>query len=240
MVSLHTAKVVGWVYILVFTLAFLLYGFYAPTASIFENTYERNYKPTDLYFTQRWSPQFFYVGSIVFLCLVPLTLAFALEDTIGAQTRSGSLVFRRFIFHLVVVAVLMIWFGITVLIFGSVNWANANRGEASNAFNPSNDPRWCCFYFALETGCFTKQACNVGGSITDLTVNGVFLFYYWFGVAFILMMLVDVLLVLLLIKPAYYAGQGAAELNESLIPMSHAVVSGNSGAARAIAYKHRK
>jgi hypothetical protein len=239
MVSIYTAKVIGWVYILVFTIAFLLYGFYSPTASIFEDTYERNYNPTDLYFSQRWSPQFFYVGSVVFLCLVPLTLAFALDDTDGSQTRGGSLVFRRFIFHLIMVVILMIWFGITVLIFGSINWANANRGEASNAFNMANDRKWCCFYFTLETGCFTKTPCNVGGSITDLTVNGVFLFYYWFGVAFIVLMLVDVLLVLLVIKPAYHAGQGAAELAESLIPMSNAV-GGNSGAARAIAYKHRK
>lgn len=216
-VPLSTAKNVGWVYILFFTLGFLVYGFYAPTATTFENTYERNYKVTDLHYSQRWSPYFVFIGGIVFLCLVPITLAFALDDTKGSISRGGGLAFRRFIFHIVVVACLMIIFGVTTLIFGSLNWSHANRGEATNAYNPANDDKWCCFYYTLETGCFTKQACNAGGNVADLKTNGVFLFQYWFSVAYLLLMLIDVLLVALLYLPSFRAAAENNELEEGLL-----------------------
>lgn len=235
MVSIYTAKIIGWVYILIYTIGFLIYGFFGPTATNFDYTYQRNYKPTDIFYSQWWTPQFFYIGSIVFLCLVPITLAFGMDDTQGSQTRAGTVVFRRIIFHLVVVVILLVWFGITTLIFQSINWANANRGDASNVYNQANDPRFCCFYFNLEVGCFTKQACNAGGSISELTVNGVFLFNYWFSVAYILLMVVDVVIVLLVIQPAFQEGQGGIELAESLIPTGS-----SNREARALSYKHRK
>lgn len=216
--QISTTKTVGWVYILLFTLGFLIYAFYAPTASTFENTYERNYKPTDFFYSQRWSPYFVYIGSIIFLCLVPITLAFALDDTQGSKTKSGELVFRRFVFHIVVIAVLLIWFGITTLIFGSINWANHNRPEASNAYNPANDDKWCCFYYTLETGCFTKQACNAGGNVSDLKVNGVFLFQYWFSVVYIILMIADILLVVFMYLPSFRANADNNELEDSLLP----------------------
>jgi hypothetical protein len=238
--EVSTAKTVGWVYILIFTLAFHVYAFYAPTASMFENTYERNYRPTDLFFSQRWSPYFFYIGSIVFLCLVPITLAFSLDDTEGSQSRGGSLVFRRFVLHIIVVSVLLIWFGITTLVFGSINWANANRPEASNAYNPANDDRWCCFYYTLETGCFTKQPCNAGGSVSDLKTNGVFLFQYWFSVAFILAMMIDVLLVVFLYLPSFRKAAEKQGLEEALLDTSKPPQNTKNRIAQAISYKSRK
>lgn len=219
-VPLSTAKNVGWVYILFFTIGFLIYGFYAPTASTFENTYERNYKVTDLFYSQRWSPYFFFIGGIVFLCLVPITLAFALDDTKGSTKSGGGLAFRRFIFHIFIVAILMIYFGITTLIFGSIDWSRANRGEAANAYNPANDDKWCCFYYTLETGCFTKQACNAGGNVADLKTNGVFLFQYWFSVAYLIMMVIDVILVALLYLPSFRAAAENDELQEGLLSSS--------------------
>lgn len=218
MVLVSTAKTVAFVYVLIYTLAFHIYVFYAPTASTFENTYERNYRPTDLFFSQRWSPYFVYIGSVVFLSLVPLTLLFAVDDTQGSRSKGGDLVFRRFVFHIIIVAILLIWFGITTLIFGSLFWANANRPEASNAYNPANDDRWCCFYYTLQTGCFTKQPCNAGGNVADLTTNGVFLFQYWFSVAFIVLMVVDILLVVFMYLPSFRAGAEHSELETKLLP----------------------
>jgi hypothetical protein len=236
MVTLSTAKTVGWVFILLYTLGLLVYCFWAPTASTFENTYERNYKPTDQFYSQRWSPQFFYIGSVTFWWLVPLTLAFALDDTEGSKTAGGT-VFRRFIFHFVVLTLLLIWFSITTLIFGSINWSQANRPEASNAYNPANDDRWCCFYYTFETGCFTKQPCNVGGAPADLKTNGLFLFEYWFSVAYILLTMVDILLVAFLIAPAFRRANVAAssELNVSLLSSNS-----NSAANKLVAYRSKK
>jgi len=242
-VSVETAKIVAWSYILVFCIAFSIYAFYVPTASYFENTYQRNYQPTDLFFSQRWSFYFFTVGSIVFLALVPITLAFALDDTKGSRNTNGGgdVVFRRFIFHLVVVAVLLVWYFITTLIFGSIAWSEANAPTSTNAFNPANDDRWCCFYFTFQTGCFTKQACNAAGNVSDLTTNSVFLIHYWFSVAHILVMLVDVLLVTLLYLPAYRAASGQTDLVESLLPSDSRMGALQKGSvAKAVAYKGRK
>jgi hypothetical protein len=233
--QLSTAKNVGWAYFFIFIIAYLIYAFYAPTASKFENTYERNYRVTDLFYSQRWSPYFFYIGSIVFLCLVPATLAFALDDTQGSRTKGGGLVFRRFVFHVIVVAILLIWFGVTTLIFGSLSWTQANRGEASNAYNPANDDRWCCFYYTLETGCFTKQACNAAGNVGDLTTNGLFLFQYWFSVAFILLMVIDVILVAFVYVPTFRANAESNELQETLLPTT-----AKNRIANAVNYKGRK
>jgi hypothetical protein len=235
MVSVATAKTVGWIFILIYAIGLLIYCFWGPTASTFENTYERNYKPTDLFFSQRWSPQFFYIGSVTFWWLIPLTLAFALDDTEGSKTQGGP-VFRRIIFHLVVLTILLIWFSITTLIFGSINWSQANRPEASNAYNPANDDRWCCFYYTFEVGCFTKQPCNVGGAPTDLKTNGLFLFDYWFSVAYILLTLVDVLLVALLIAPSFRANHSLKGDNPDL----NASLLGNSMAAKFVTYKGKK
>lgn len=241
-VSIETAKTVAWSYILVFCIAFSIYAFYVPTASYFENTYQRNYQPTDLFFSQRWSFYFFSVGSIVFLALVPITLAFAMDDTKGSAGSNGDVVFRRFIFHLVVVAILLIWYTITTLIFGSIDWSNANAPASTNAFNPANDDRWCCFYFTFQTGCFTKQACNAAGNVSDLTTNSVFLIHYWFSVAHILVMLIDILLVTLLYLPAYRAASGKDELSEVLLGVESRIggASNKANIARAVAYKGRK
>lgn len=234
---IQTAKNIGWVYTLFFTIAFIIYAFYGPTASKFENTYERNYKVTDLFYSQRWSAYFFYVGSIVLLCIVPISLGFALDDTQGSRTKGGDLVFRRFLAHIIFVAILLIWFGITTLIFGSINWTNANRGEASNAYNPANDDKWCCFYYTLETGCFTKQVCNAGGNVADLKTNDVFLFNYWFSVAFIILMVIDIILVAFVYLPSFRANAESSELQDSLLTPSK---SANSRVAGAISYKGRK
>jgi hypothetical protein len=244
-VSVETAKTVAWSYILVFCIAFSIYAFYVPTASYFENTYQRNYQPTDLFFSQRWSFYFFSIGSIVFLALVPITLAFAMDDTKGSRNVcncGGGLVFPRFIFHIVVVALLLIWFGLSTLIFLSIDWSNANAPASTNAFNPANDDRWCCFYFTFQTGCFTKQACNAAGNVSDLTTNSVFLIHYWFSVAHILVMLIDILLVTLLYLPAYRAASGKDELSESLLGVESRIggASNKANVARAVAYKGRK
>ena len=79
----------------------------------------------------------------------------------------------------------------------------------------------------METGCFTKQACNAGGNVSDLKTNGVFLFQYWFSVAYLIMMVIDVILVALLYLPSFRAAAENDELQEGLLSTTHSKVKGS-------------
>jgi hypothetical protein len=220
--SVHTARVAGNVFSAVFVIGLLVWCFYAPTVSNFENTYERTYQPTDGFYSQRWNLHFFHVGSICFFFLIPITLLWVLGDKEGSRSLSGQRVFRFRILHWIVLSLLFVWFLIAI-VFESINLGNANKGDPSNAFNPANDAGWCCIYYTFEVGCFVKApGCNTPFTTADLQVSGSFIFFYTFLILFESLLIIDAILMWTLIVPAFDAnqGQGLNDLEQPLKSVS--------------------
>jgi hypothetical protein len=170
----------------------------------------------------------------VFIWIAPLTLAFAVEDTKGRATadsnatgRGDGVVFWRIVMHLVLVALLVLWY-LAVFIYYLTLWANANVAVPSNFQNPANDPRFCCVYYNLDPHCTNSAPCDPGVSADMLVTNQVFLYTMWFGFVFIVALMVDLLLVMCLVWPSYKAhalGEGKrTTTTQSLAPLKNQYV----------------
>jgi len=226
--SISGIKTAGWVFVLLYWVLATIFQGVAPSLQNFDYTYLRPVTNPGTLQSQRWSFYFWIMVLYVSIWIVPLTLAFALDDTKGRPTvasdgvgKGNSIVFWRMIFHLVLVALLLLWY-MAVFIYGLTLWSNANVASANNVWNPANDPRWCCVWLNLENHdtnpsfpCINTAPCSPGVSADMLVVNPVFLYTLWFGFIFIVALLVDVLLVLCLVRPAYEAHAMGAEKRSS-------------------------
>lgn len=182
-----------WVYIFAFWAVLLVFQAYAPSANQFLHTYE--IAPVGTLVSERGSFNFVVSASFVFLWTIPITMAFALQT----QRPDDK---RRHLFHLVVTVILALWL-LAVFIYGCVDWANANKKNVSNYFNPANDPRWCCVNYVLSGApCANSVGCP-GVTETDLVTNKLFLFQYWFGFVFLLILVLDITLTLGLVIPTF-------------------------------------
>jgi len=209
--SLDNIKIGCWVYILLFWLAATIFLGAAPTLQTFEYTYLLPPAHPGALTSSRWTFYYWTVALFVLLWVVPITLAFAIEDTEGHPTEDSNatgkgdgVIFRRLVFHLIVTALLTLWY-VAVFIYYMTLWANANTTTPSNFQNPANDPRFCCVYYNLDPHCTNTAPCDPGVSADMLVTNQVFLYTMWFGFIFIVALLVDLLLVMCLVLPSYRA-----------------------------------
>jgi hypothetical protein len=129
---------------------------------------------------------------------VPLTLAFMVDDPLPS---SG-----RLVFHVILLVMLSLYY-LVVMAFWAFDYAKANEQTAGNAGNPANDPRWCCVNYALSPMCLNTIACP-GLSQADLHVDGLFLFKFWYLVAFLVMFGIDFVIVLANFRYAAAAAEG--------------------------------
>jgi hypothetical protein len=158
-----------------------VFTFYNPTAHSFKHTYQESLVPGTL-ITERWTFRFFEVALYALLILIPFTGAFML-----ASPRDHG----RMLFHLILVVILFFWM-MALLVIGGIDWTRANNVDTGNFDNPANDPRWCCIHYALPGApCENTAACVPAVGTADLIVNRLFLFQFWFNVAFILLLVVD-------------------------------------------------
>lgn len=182
-----------WVYIFAFWAVLLVFQAYAPSANQFLHTYQ--IQPVGNLVSQRGSFSFVVSASFVFLWTIPITMAFAL------YTQNPNSKWKQ-IFHLGVTVVLALWL-MAIFIYGCVDWANANKTDVSNYFNPANDPRWCCVHYSLSGApCANSVACP-GVTATDFVTNKLFLFQHWFGFVFLLISVLDIGLTLGLVIPTF-------------------------------------
>lgn len=189
---IKTATWYFWLYIAIFTATMLIFRFYSPTAQIYRHTYEISTPPGTLV-SDRWSFDFVLESLFVLLWLIPISAGFMLTfPGIAAPTT----------IHLITLVLLGIWY-MVALGFGIYDYVNANGTAPENYLNPANDPRWCCVYFNLPGApCVNTVACVPGVGADMLTVNGTFLFRFWFNVVLILFIVFDFFYTLLVYKRA--------------------------------------
>ena len=216
--SIRNIKIGCWVFIFIYwLLATIFQGVSAPLQN-FDFSYQRPIGTPGTLQSQRGSFYAFVIAFYVTIWIVPITLAFALEDTKGRPTvasdgigKGSGIVFWRMILQLVLVALLLLLY-MGIFIYGITLWSGANGTGPGNYWNPANDPRWCCVWYNLVDHttdgafpCVNTAPCSPGISADMLVPNPVFLFTLWFGFVFIVAMLVDLLLVLCMVRPTYEA-----------------------------------
>jgi hypothetical protein len=210
--SIANVRLGCWVFILIYWLAASVFQGAAPALQTFDYTYQRPIGTPGVLQSQRYSFYYWVTALFVTVWVVPLSLAFALDDTKGkASGTKGPPMFWRIIVHIVLVALLLMWY-VAIFIYGLTLWANANGTGPGNVWNPANDPRWCCVYYNLENHatspefpCVNTAPCSPGVDATMLATNPVFLYQLWFGFIFIVALVVDILLVTCLVRPTYAA-----------------------------------
>lgn len=213
MKTLTGARIGGWVFALIFFIAYLVFAFFAPPAQQFTHTFLLVFSPQTqpgVLTSQRFSFDFWIVAFYAVLPFIPFTLLFALNDTKGTRSNDGQRVWLVWqLVHIIFVVVWLIWMAAT-LVWLSINWAHANVSESSNYYNPANDIRWCCVYYNLPGApCYNalypsgQQACNPGVGAPQLTLNNVFLYQFAFHIIFTVLMIVDLILMATLIYPSY-------------------------------------
>lgn len=179
-----------------FTILSIVYTFYTITVANFAFTYTTPPTPLGTLYSERWSRDFFFTGSLVLLFLVPVTAAFMSHSPCERD---------RQICHVVILGAFFLYF-LVVFGFWSYDYSIANQGScishppmhilnkcfkatATNAHNSANDPRWCCVNFNLAgSGCANTAICP-GISAADLVVSGTFLFKFWFLFVILLMLM---------------------------------------------------
>lgn len=209
--SIENVKLGTWVYILLFWMAATAFQGLAPAVQDYEYTFQRPIASPGTVQSQRWSFDFWVTVLYVTVWVVPITLAFAIEDTSGRVDDRGTIYFWRHFAHMAIVSILLLWYA-SVFIYGLTQWAKANSSASDNYHNQANDPRWCCVYYNLvdhamdpSFPCVNTMPCSPGVSVDMLVTNPWFLYQLWFSFIFIIVFLVDLMLVLCLIGPAYKA-----------------------------------
>lgn len=211
MKTLTGARIGGWVFALIFFLAYLVFAFFAPPAQQFTHTFLLVFSPQTqpgVLTSQRFSFDFWIVAFYAVLPFIPFTLLFALNDTKGYHSGERVWLWRQLI-HIIFVVIWFIWMAATLVLL-SINLAHANVSESSNYYNPANDIRWCCVYYNLPGApCYNalypsgQQACNPGVGVNQLTLNNVFFYQFVFHIIFTVLILVDLILMVWLIYPSY-------------------------------------
>ena len=181
--SIKSLRTPLWTLTFIFSVLVLFYTFWALLASTYEHTFLRPATaPTGQLFSQRFSADFFFTGSLLLLFFVPLTMAFMLDNPVSSARQT---------LHIVLVMLLILYYIVILLFWGIGSYANANVASAGNVYNPANDDRWCCVNYVLAgTSCPNTVACP-GVIQSMLSVNDVFLYKFWFLLVMILLLIVD-------------------------------------------------
>ncbi len=202
--ALNFRRTVLWGWIIVFTAALFPFLFWTMTATNFEYTYLRPPSAPGTLRSERWSRDFFFIGSLLLLFLVPLTAAFMAENPCKHGRRTA---------HIFVVVLLFLLYA-TISGFWIFDYANANKAEAWNAHNNANDYRWCCVNFAIVgSDCLNTVACTPGVGQGDLIANRSFVFRFGYLLAFLFLLIVDFVYVMAVFQRAVQDYVAAWEIN---------------------------
>ena len=158
------------------------------TASEYRHTYQLASQVGTLN-SRRWSFDFIVTASLIFLLLVPFTMAYYLADV---TVRS------RWIAHVIIVVILTVWIFVT-FVYGCVYLANRNQTDASNYDNPYNDEKWCLVYAGLSGApCYISAPTGVFA----LSVSTPAMLQFVFQLVVFIMLIVDLFIVLVGIRGA--------------------------------------
>lgn len=190
--TLQNRRALIWWGNLAFTVFWVVYVGYAIPATTFVHTYQKPPASPGTLQSDRWSRDFFFVGSLVLLILAPMTAAF-MSDNPTARSRAECCrgMFWRQLIHIFTVVILWLYF-MVVMGFWARDYGTANLGTSANQFNRANDDRWCCVYYTIASAgtCDNTVACT-GMSAADLVPNPLFLWRFWWLIVFILFLMID-------------------------------------------------
>ena len=183
--SLPGGNNVLWTLTLFFTVLTLFYTFWAVTASNFQHTHLRpSTAPTGSLYSERFTADFFFTGSLLLLFFVSLSFAWILANPYN-ETKQ--------IVHIVFTMLLFIYMVVILLFWGIGMYSTANRAEAGNANNPANDDKWCSVNFGIAGTACANTAGIVGVTQESLTIDPVFLYKFWFLLVFIVLVALHII-----------------------------------------------
>lgn len=187
-------KVLLWVFIVFFSVVFLIYMFYVPLATTFDYTYQYPPGSPGLLRSDRWGRDFWLMGLLNLLWLIPLSVLFMMEDMTASWRRTTHTILT-IVLVLYVIAVIGTW---------SFDYNSANNNTGSNWNNPANDPRWCLVHY-LQPGaqCFNTAPSIPAVAEADLIVSRLFLFRFWYLVAVLVVLMVYVIVLLVSVLPSF-------------------------------------
>lgn len=184
--SLRSA-ISAYVFIL-FVYATGLWGFYGlvQVNNTTPYTYFLNPGSPGVLFNLRWTvdyPLFFVYMAQGFYCWVLFFNMRAIADYRSSLSSSVALF----------ITILAIGLNAVMLVFLGIAWTSANVD--GQAFNPANDPRYCCVYYANPANaCPNTVACVPPVAPSDLRVNTDFLIMFWFTVCIAVWHLIIILI----------------------------------------------
>ncbi len=233
--TLQNRRALVWWGNLFFTTFLIIYAGYAITATSFEHTYQKPPSAPGTLQSERWSRDFFFVGSLIVLFLVPLTAAF-MSDSPTARSSADCCrgMFWRQLVHIFVVIILWIYF-MVVMGFWAYDYGRANQGTVANQNNRANDDRWCCVHYAIATICDNTAVCP-GLSAADLVISPLFLWRFWWLIVFLIFLMIDFVYTLAWFQPAvknYLDELDEKNSPESLQQQLSAPLRGGGGAGSA-------
>lgn len=166
----------------------LLWYWWALTAS----TYRYQVAPiTGVLTNERWNADFVLTATLLFHLLVPLTLIFSIDAPLRSWRRT---------LHSVVTVVFFVY-GIAAMAYWATFYRSANDPDPSNAHNPANDRRWCNLYYASAGSACLQTAPTPGLVASMLTVDGPFLWKFWFLIVWLAFLMVDFAVILAVYRP---------------------------------------
>lgn len=179
--SLPLGKNVLWTLTLILVALIFFYTFWAVTASTFEHTRLRPATaPTGSLYSQRFTADFFFTGSLLLLYFIPFSFAWLLASPSSAARQNV---------HIMFTALLLIYMIVILLFWGIGHYSTANLGTPGNAGNPANDDNWCSVYFTIAGSACGNTAPIPGVTANSLAVNPVFLYKFWFLFVFIIVLI---------------------------------------------------
>jgi predicted metal-binding membrane protein len=176
-------KVILWVFVVFFTIALTIYMFYVPSATTFIYTYQHPPGSPGVLISDRWGKDFWLMGLLNLLWLIPLSILFMMEDMQSTGRR---------ITHAIILCALTLYV-IAVLSAWSFNYMSANNADGANWNNPANDPRWCLVHYgAVGAKCFAVAPASPAVNELDLIVDRLFVFRFWYLFAMLGVLLIYV------------------------------------------------
>lgn len=181
-----------WIAIWVNVVLYVIYVFWALTASPYLHTYLLPAGQPGTLTNQWWSGDFFATGSLAALAVI---------ITSSAWLAAHPLERRALYSHLVILGVGFLYYLAILCFVFSYPLARANVPSAENSANPANDARWCCVNYNLG-GCpnspnvhavpaLAGYGCNPGLSQADLIPSGTYIFKLVGLVLALVFMLID-------------------------------------------------
>ena len=181
------AEIGYWVFVIVWLIAWLVFAFWLFTTSNFIHTYQLPSNTPGTLTSTYWSWDFVRVGLLTLWILVPFSGLFMI------WTRSSDGVGV----HMVLGIVLLIWFLIMMAFdINDITKANLPPSDPNwKSDNQATDIRWCCIYGGqpgTERVCANQVPCVPPVGVSQLGVNGDYVFRFAFNLIFIAFLIFDI------------------------------------------------